>query len=131
MKHTSGSEKRRHASTMQPTLFHRASRHSSSAERAFLDFASFECAWSTWQLDAQKHSSPNAGQPESAMSGALRVKLGGVNIYRGELVDSPLLGVGFPSPEPNDARKALRVTALASMLGFGLCCLALAWRRNA
>jgi len=65
------------------------------------------------------------------MAGALRVQLGGVNTYRGERVDSPLLGAGFPIPEPHDARKALRVTALASVLGFGLCCLALAWRRNA
>ena len=98
---------------------------------ALLDIGSFEQAWTTWRLDAQKHASPNAGQPESAMAGALRVQLGGVNTYHGECVDSPLLGAGFPSPEPDDARKALRVTALASVLGFGLCCLALAWRRNA
>jgi adenosylcobinamide-phosphate synthase len=98
---------------------------------ALLDCDSFESAWRTWQLDAHKHASPNAGHPESAMAGALRVELGGANTYRGERVDSPLLGAGFPSPEPNDVRKALRVTALASVLGFGLCCLALAWRRNA
>ncbi|HEX9201192.1 MAG TPA: adenosylcobinamide-phosphate synthase CbiB [Acidobacteriaceae bacterium] len=98
---------------------------------AFLGRGNFEQAWTTWRRDAQKHASPNAGHPESAMAGALRVQLGGVNTYRGERVDSPLLGAGFPSPEPHDARKALRVTALASVLGFGLCCLALAWRRNA
>jgi adenosylcobinamide-phosphate synthase len=98
---------------------------------ALLDRGSFEQAWTTWRRDGQKHASPNAGQPESAMAGALRVQLGGVNTYRGERVDSPLLGTGYPSPEPHDARKALRVTALASVLGFGLCCLALAWRRNA
>ncbi len=98
---------------------------------ALLDIGCFQQAWTTWRCDAQKHASPNAGQPESAMAGALRVQLGGVNTYRGQRVDSPLLGAGFPSPEPDDARKALRVTALASVLGFGLCCLALAWRRNA
>jgi adenosylcobinamide-phosphate synthase len=98
---------------------------------AFLGRGSFEQAWTTWRRDAQKHASPNAGQPESAMAGALRVQLGGVNTYRGERVDSPLLGASFPGPEPDDARTALRVTALASVLGCGLCCLALAWRRNA
>ena len=98
---------------------------------ALLDIGSFEQAWTTLRHDAHKHASPNAGQPESAMAGTLRVQLGGVNTYRGERVDSPLLGAGFPIPEPEDARKALRVTALASVLGFGLCCLALAWRRYA
>jgi len=98
---------------------------------ALLDLGSFEQSWTTWRLDAQKHASPNAGQPESAMAGVLRVQLGGINTYDGERVDSPLLGAGFPRPEPDDARKALRVMALTSILGFGLCCLALAWRRNA
>lgn len=97
---------------------------------ALLGLGTFERAWTTWRRDARMHASPNAGQPESAMAGALRVQLGGINTYRGERVDSPLLGAGFPKPETDDARKALRVTAIASVLGFGLCCLALAWRRN-
>jgi adenosylcobinamide-phosphate synthase len=98
---------------------------------ALLNLGSLEQSWTTWRRDAQQHASPNAGQPESAMAGALHVQLGGVNTYGGERVASPLLGAGFPSPEPKDARKALRVMALASVLGFGVCCLALAWRRNA
>ncbi len=98
---------------------------------ALFDSCSFEQAWTTWRLDAQKHASPNAGQPESAMAGALQVQLGGVNTYRGERVESALLGASFPSPEPGDARRALQITALASVLGFGLCCIALVWRRNA
>lgn len=97
---------------------------------ALLDLGSFEPAWTTWRRDAQKHASPNAGHPESAIAGALGVQLGGLNTYRGERVDSPLLGAGFPSPEPHDARKALHITAIVSVLGFGLCCVALAWRRN-
>ncbi len=98
---------------------------------ALLNLGSFEQSWTIWRRDAQRHASPNAGQPESAMAGALRVQLGGINTYDGERIDSPLLGAGFRNPEPNDARKALHITVFASVLGFGLCCLALAWRRNA
>jgi adenosylcobinamide-phosphate synthase len=87
-------------------------------------------AWRTWRLDGLKHASPNAGQTESAMAGALRVQLGGVNTYDGERVETPLLGSGFPSPEVHQVRKALRITALTSVLGFAVGCLLLSGRRH-
>jgi adenosylcobinamide-phosphate synthase len=87
-------------------------------------------AWRTWRLDGLKHASPNAGQTESAMAGALRVQLGGVNMYDGECIETALLGSGFPGPEVHHARKALRITALASVLGFAVGCLLLSGRRH-
>lgn len=42
--------------------------------------------------DASKHPSPNAGWPESAMAGALGVRLGGVNYYQGKREERPFLG---------------------------------------
>ncbi|MGQ9622071.1 MAG: adenosylcobinamide-phosphate synthase CbiB [Candidatus Caldatribacteriaceae bacterium] len=42
--------------------------------------------------DAHKHPSPNAGWPESAMAGALGVRLGGVNYYQGKREERPFLG---------------------------------------
>ncbi len=42
--------------------------------------------------DAKKHDSPNAGYPEAAVAGALKVQLGGVNKYFGETSKKPLLG---------------------------------------
>ncbi|MCY7556757.1 cobalamin biosynthesis protein, partial [Paenibacillus macerans] len=33
--------------------------------------------------DAPKHPSPNSGRPEAAVAGALGVRLGGKNSYRG------------------------------------------------
>src|ERR1700733_6790065 len=51
-----------------------------------------------WQRDGGKHKSPNAGQPESAMAGALQVRLGGENTYAGERIASPLLGAEFEPP---------------------------------
>jgi len=73
-------------------------------------------AWQTWQRDGSKHKSPNAGQPEAAMSGALQVSLGGTNTYAGEVIASPTIGVEFPSATPAKARQAIRIVASASLL---------------
>jgi adenosylcobinamide-phosphate synthase len=40
-------------------------------------------AYSTMRRDAKKHMSPNSGYPESAVAGALQVRLGGENYYDG------------------------------------------------
>jgi adenosylcobinamide-phosphate synthase len=71
-----------------------------------------------WFRDGYKHASPNAGQVESAMAGALGVRLGGENCYGGEHVSSPHLGSEYPEPVKAEARRAQKVVALASLLGF-------------
>jgi len=43
-------------------------------------------AWRSWRImlrDHRRHPSPNGGIPESAMAGALGIRLGGVNYYGG------------------------------------------------
>jgi len=40
-------------------------------------------SWMTMMRDARKHASPNSGYPESAVAGALKVRLGGTNYYNG------------------------------------------------
>ena len=40
-------------------------------------------AWRTMVRDARKHASPNSGYPESAVAGALNLRLGGANYYNG------------------------------------------------
>lgn len=97
---------------------------------AFVESGNTGSAWRTWHLDGLKHASPNAGQSESAMAGALRVQLGGANMYDGQRVETPLLGSGFSSPDLHHARKALRITALASVLGFAVGFLALSGRQS-
>jgi adenosylcobinamide-phosphate synthase len=79
-------------------------------------------AWQTWRRDGAKHKSPNAGQPESAMSGALHVALGGDNTYAGELIPAQRMGQEFPSPTPDKARQGLCLVSAASLIGlaFGL-----------
>jgi adenosylcobinamide-phosphate synthase len=70
----------------------------------------------TWYRDRGKHKSPNAGQPESAMAGALRVRLGGENTYHGERIVAPLLGAEFEPPRIHHAKQALRLVTAVSLL---------------
>jgi adenosylcobinamide-phosphate synthase len=70
----------------------------------------------TWRRDGNKHKSPNAGQPESAMAGALRIQLGGVNTYSGEPITAPLLGKEFEQPRLHHAKQALRSVTAVSLL---------------
>lgn len=69
-----------------------------------------------WWRDGRKHKSPNAGQPESAMAGALRVRLGGENTYAGERISTPLLGAEFEQPKLHHAKRALRLVTTVSLL---------------
>lgn len=39
-----------------------------------------------------KHKSPNAGYPESALAGILDCRFGGPNVYHGKLVEKPYIG---------------------------------------
>jgi adenosylcobinamide-phosphate synthase len=84
-------------------------------------------AWRVWQRDGACHASPNAGRPEAAMAGLLRVRLGGVNYYDGEAHQAPHFGAEFETPSPKVARRSLRVALVASLIGcaaaFAVCCL--------
>jgi adenosylcobinamide-phosphate synthase len=79
--------------------------------------ANSERACRTWLSDRNKHESPNAGQTESAMAGALGVRLGGSNSYCGEKIDAPVIGEEYGPPTIPHARAAIKMTAVASILG--------------
>lgn len=66
--------------------------------------------------DAQKHRSPNAGWPESAMAGALGIALAGPRHYEGLLIDDPFLNSRGRPATPNDITRALRVLVAACCL---------------
>ena len=83
-----------------------------------------------WRRDGDKHASPNAGQSEAAMAGALDVRLGGVNSYDGEYHYSPLLNAEGRAPSAKDARAALTLVAMVSGLAFGVALLVIARRRG-
>jgi adenosylcobinamide-phosphate synthase len=88
-------------------------------------------AWRICLRDGSHHPSPNAGQPEAAMAGALGVRLGGMNYYGGEPSPKPVLGAEGRCATVRDARNALIVTAVASVTVFSVAWTFLAiWRRR-
>jgi len=74
--------------------------------------------------DGARHPSPNAGRCESAVAGALGLRLGGANSYGGHREHRPELGDGRP-PEPADIPRAAR---LARATGLAAAALAVAVR---
>ncbi len=71
--------------------------------------------------DAQKHRSPNAGWPESAMAAALGVALAGPRIYPERMVDDPFVNAsGRQDATPTDIGRALRLLVAACALEGGL-----------
>jgi adenosylcobinamide-phosphate synthase len=62
--------------------------------------------------DASKHASPNAGWPEAAMAGALRIQLGGPTAYEGVLHQRPIFGAGA-TPTVSDLARGLRIYMIA------------------
>ncbi|WP_250035818.1 cobalamin biosynthesis protein [Paractinoplanes maris] len=72
-----------------------------------------------WRRDRNDHPSPNAGQCESAMAGALGVRLGGRNVYFGRSETRPFLGDG-PRPSAVHLRRAARVSGAVGLAAAGL-----------
>jgi adenosylcobinamide-phosphate synthase len=73
--------------------------------------------------DARKHPSPNAGWPESAMAGALGVRLGGVNYYQGKREERPFLGDPVLDLVPLRIREAREIVAVGA--GIAVFCFSL------
>ncbi len=63
--------------------------------------------------DASKHRSPNAGWPESAIAGALGLKLNGPKTYGETRVEDAYMGDGRRDATAEDVRAALRLTTTA------------------
>lgn len=72
-----------------------------------------------WLRDGHRHPSPNAGQCEAAMAGALGVRLGGRNVYFGRSEQRPSLGDGRP-PVPSDVYRAVRLSAAAGTVALSV-----------
>lgn len=69
--------------------------------------------------DAGRHRSPNAGWPESAMAGALGLKLNGPKTYGEVHVDDAYMGDGRRDATPGDIDRALRLSSIAWALMVG------------
>lgn len=75
-------------------------------------------SWYILHRDGDKHPSPNSGQPEAAMAGALGVQLGGRNYYDGVPHDAPLLGDGPAEVAPEHTSQATRIMLVTYALGL-------------
>ena len=78
--------------------------------------------------DGSRHPSPNAGRCEAAFAGALGIRLGGTNVYDGVAEVRPELGEGR-APEPDDIRRAVRLSRAVTVAATGLAVL-VALRRD-
>ncbi len=76
----------------------------------------YRASWKIWRRDGRKHASPNAGHPEAAMAGALRIRLGGPSSYFGQVKNKPYLGDPDFGVTVDHARKAELVMLLASLI---------------
>jgi adenosylcobinamide-phosphate synthase len=76
-------------------------------------------AISVWRKDGTHHASPNSGQMEAAMAGALGVRLGGTNFYDGQPMRGETIHATGAAPGRAHGRAALRIVGVASALVFG------------
>lgn len=83
---------------------------------AGIRLGTLESAWHIFLRDGGKHVSPNSGWPEAAMAGALRVQVGGPNVYSGSPVETPKLGEPVYPLSPTRIVLAVQLMALASGL---------------
>jgi len=72
-----------------------------------------------WARDRLKHDSPNSGQTEAVMAGALGVRLGGDASYFGQVHKKEYLGDDFRPVEVEDIRRANKLSFASSVLALG------------
>jgi adenosylcobinamide-phosphate synthase len=80
-------------------------------------------AWRIFRRDRHNHPSPNGGQIEAAVAGALKVRLGGVNSYFGQPSSRPFMGDPLQPLQARHILQAVRlmwlVYGLTALIGVG------------
>ena len=77
-------------------------------------------SWKVLWRDSRRHDSPNAGWPEAAFAGALRVRLGGKNVYAGQVTIKPYLGDPLETLECRHITMANKLMLCSSLIFLGL-----------
>ncbi|MDR2443771.1 MAG: adenosylcobinamide-phosphate synthase CbiB [Deltaproteobacteria bacterium] len=73
-------------------------------------------AWLLWRTQGRLHLSPNSGQTEAAMAGALGVFLGGSSTYGGATVAKPVIGSGGGQTTAAKVQEARRLVVVGTSL---------------
>ena len=68
-----------------------------------------------------KHKSPNAGYPESALAGILNCRFGGPNVYHGVVVEKPFIGETDRIIKPDEIRLVSRINQKVCFVMVLLC----------
>ncbi|QZY57371.1 adenosylcobinamide-phosphate synthase CbiB [Crassaminicella profunda] len=68
--------------------------------------------------DRKNHKSPNCAYPEAAVAGALRIQLGGTNIYFGKNVYKPTIGDSLRPLEKEDIARSIKMMYATSAVSF-------------
>lgn len=85
---------------------------------ALLSGLNYKQSYSTLIRDRWNHASPNSGYPESAISGALGIQLGGPVSYFGEMVDKKYIGEDMKEPNMEDIPKACMLMTIVSVFAL-------------
>lgn len=85
---------------------------------SFLVQLDWKQAYQIFIRDRLKHASPNGGHPESAVAGALGVRLGGSSIYDGHKVYKPTIGDVTRRVRPKDIQLTNRMVVTGSLVFF-------------
>jgi len=85
----------------------------------------YKKSYRTIRHDARLHPSPNSGFPESAVAGALGIRLGGENVYHGVVSFRAYMGEFSRPMTKGDIQSTVRLMLIASLLFLMLCMLSL------
>lgn len=66
--------------------------------------------------DRRNHKSPNSAYPEAAIAGALGVRLGGANVYFGEVIEKPDIGDAKRQLEVRDIADTVKIMLVSSFI---------------
>ncbi len=89
---------------------------------AFFSFGKGVLSFKTGFSQGHLHKSPNAGYPEAAFAGALKIRLGGPSFYHGRLVEKPYIGKEFKTPEKERIKHACDLMMLGSFFAALISC---------
>ena len=87
---------------------------------AFILGLDYKNSYRIYKRDRYNHTSPNSAHPESAVAGALGIRLGGANYYFGKIVKKPTIGDKNKVIEISDLYKTNNILLVVTLLGFSV-----------